>query len=60
MIEDDPKNLRTLIGNTEVIVLDYPYNMNREFESLIRVYSWYDIYDKINKFGNDENEKNRN
>ncbi len=60
MIEDDPKNLKTLIGNTEVIVFDYPYNRNREFENLIRVYSWYDIYDKINKFGNDENEKNRN
>jgi len=60
MIEDDPKNLRTLIGNTEAIVFDYPYNRNREFESLIRVYSWYDIYDKINKFGNDKNEKNRN
>ena len=48
MIEDDPKNLKTLIGNTEVIVFDYPYNRNKEFENLIRVYSWYDIYTKLN------------
>lgn len=44
MIEDDPKNLRTLIGNTNVIVYDYPYNRNEEFKNLIRAYSWYDIY----------------
>lgn len=49
MIEDDPKNLKTLIGNTKVIVFDYPYNRNKEFEKMIRVYSWYDIYMKIGK-----------
>ena len=47
MIEDDPKNLKTLIGNTNVMVFDYPYNRNNEFNDLIRVYSWYDIYNKI-------------
>lgn len=47
MIEDDPINLRNLIGKTKVIVFDYPYNRNDEFKNLIRAYSWYDIYNKI-------------
>ena len=51
MIEDDPKNLRNLIGNTNVIVFDYPYNRHEEFNNIIRAYSWYDIYYKIKNFG---------
>lgn len=51
MIEDDPKNLRTLIGNTNVIIFDYPYNRNIEFNNVLRAYSWYDIYYKIKNFG---------
>ena len=43
MIDDDPKNLKMLIGNTNVIVFDCPYNRNSEFKNLTRVYSWYDI-----------------
>ena len=48
MIEDDPVNLRKLIGNTNVLIFDYPYNRSNEFSNLTRVYSWYDIYYKIN------------
>ena len=47
MIDDDPINIRKLVGNTHVIVFDYPYNRNKEFASLMRAYSWYDIYDRI-------------
>lgn len=47
MIEDDPKNIRKLIGNTNVIIFDYPYNRNDEFNKITRAYSWYDIYSKI-------------
>ena len=47
MIEDDPINLRKLLYNTNIFVFDYPYNRNREFSNLTRVYSWYDIYYKI-------------
>ncbi len=47
MIEDDPINLKKLIGKTKVMVFDYPYNRKKEFKNLIRVYSWYDIYSKI-------------
>ncbi len=53
MIEDDPNNLRKLIGKTNVVVFDYPYNRNEEFKNLIRVYSWYDIYSKIMEANND-------
>lgn len=48
MVEDDPKNLRTLINNTNVIVYDAPYNRNEEFNNLLRVYNWYDLYSKLN------------
>lgn len=47
MIEDDPKNIRTLVENTKVMVFDYPYNRDDEFKDLTRVYSWLDIYNKI-------------
>lgn len=33
-IEDDPKNLKTLIRNTNVIVFDYPYNIYNFKESI--------------------------
>lgn len=47
MVEDDPNNIRKLIGNTNVIIFDYPYNRNEEFNKITRAYSWYDIYNKI-------------
>lgn len=53
MIEDDPKNLKDLVGNTKVIIFDYPYNRNKEFEKINRAYSWYDIYNKIKEKQND-------
>lgn len=52
MIEDEPKNLKSLMGNTNVIVFDYPYNRNTEFNHLLRAYSWYDIYHTIKSFDN--------
>lgn len=58
MIEDDPKNLRTLINNTKVIVYDAPYNRNSEFISLLRVYSWNDIYSRIMKDNNNDSRNN--
>ena len=56
MIEDDPINLRKLIGNTNVIIFDYPYNRNTEFADLTRAYSWYDIYYKIKRIEEDKND----
>lgn len=53
MIDDDPINIRKLVGNTEVIIFDYPYNRSDEFKELNRAYSWYDIYRIINRGRND-------
>lgn len=47
MIDDDPFNIRKLIGNTNVIIFDYPYNRSEDFKNILRAYSWYDIYNKI-------------
>ena len=55
MIEDDPINLRKLVGNTNVIIFDYPYNRNIEFADLTRAYSWYDIYYKIKSIEESKN-----
>lgn len=60
MIEDDPNNLRKLIGNTNVIIFDYPYNRNVEFTDLTRAYSWYDIYYKINYIKEEKNDISNN
>ena len=60
MIEDDPNNLRKLIGNTNVIIFDYPYNRNIEFTDLTRAYSWYDIYYKINCIKGEKNDISNN
>lgn len=46
MIEDDPINLDKLIGYTNIIVFDHPYNRDYRFKDLTRAFSWYDIYHK--------------
>ena len=52
MIEDDPVNLDRLIGNTNIIVFDYPYNCDYKFKDLTRAFSWYDIYYKYSLMKN--------
>lgn len=47
MIEDNPDYLQTLIGKTQPIVFDTPYNRTDALQGLPRVYSWYDVYAKI-------------
>ena len=49
MIEDETKNIKKLINNTSIIIYDAPYNRIPEFNNLTRCYSWYDIYNKINR-----------
>ena len=60
MIEDDPINLRKLVGNVNVIIFDYPYNRNIEFANLTRAYSWYDIYFKIKRIEENKNDISNN
>lgn len=49
MIEDDVKNISELSAKIPVICYDAEYNRNYKGNSIIRCYSWYDIYTKINE-----------
>lgn len=49
MIEDTPKNIVALAKQFKILCYDAKYNQNIKCdENIIRVYSWYDILDKIN------------
>lgn len=47
MIEDSPTTINDLVKVVKVLYYDARYNKNIEHENITRVYSWYDIYDKI-------------
>ena len=47
MIEDSPKNVEELSTKIPVLCFDCKYNESVEGKNITRVYSWYDIYDKI-------------
>lgn len=47
MIEDDPKNIRTISNVIPVICYNANYNKLCEGNYIIRCYSWYDIYNII-------------
>lgn len=49
MIDDDPKNIEGMLGNTIVFIYDKDYNRRPEYSLMTRVYSWYDVYEKIKK-----------
>ncbi len=47
MIEDNMHFLVTFDEHTRVLIFDYPYNREIDLPNAVRVYSWYDIYNKI-------------
>lgn len=49
MIEDSPTAINELIKVVKVLYYDTRYNRDIKHENIIRVYSWYDIYMKINE-----------
>lgn len=49
MIEDSPTTINDLLKVVKVLYYDTRYNKYIENENIIRVYSWYDIYMKINE-----------
>ena len=49
MIEDDSKNINELSTKVPVICYDAEYNRNCKGNNIIRCYSWYDVYIKINQ-----------
>lgn len=48
MIEDSPSNINELADIVQVICYNAEYNKKCEGKNIIRCYSWYDIYSKIN------------
>lgn len=49
MIDDSPEVLKEIVKYTKVLCFDNRYNTNINYENMTRVYSWYDIYNKINR-----------
>lgn len=51
MIEDKTSNIEMIQNIIPVFVFDAPYNQNCKGKNIVRVYSWYQIYQEIlNKF----------
>lgn len=47
MIEDAPYNVVDIASKIPVLCFDNPYNKNIEGKNITRVYSWYDVLNKI-------------
>ena len=47
MIDDSPEILSEIVKYTKVLCFDNRYNINLQYDNMIRVFSWYDIYRKI-------------
>lgn len=55
MIEDSPTTIPLINDIVEVFCFDTRYNRDLKLDNVTRVFSWYDIYNKINQ----KNEENR-
>ncbi len=49
MIEDNPKNTVEISSKIPVLCFNAMYNAEIEGENIKRVYSWYEIYEKLEK-----------
>ena len=49
MIEDSPNNIKRISEQIKVIKFDCNYNRDTNNENIITAYSWYHIYDIIQK-----------
>ncbi len=47
MIDDSPEILPEIVKYTKTLCFDNRYNINLQYDNMIRVFSWYDIYSKI-------------
>ena len=54
MIEDSPSNILDISKKVKVIKYDCPYNQEVQNSNIIKAYSWYHIYDIINKLIKEE------
>ena len=56
MIEDSPETIPTFVKHTHVFCYDCRYNRELRLDNMTRVFSWYDIYMKIqSKIFNNKN-----
>ena len=49
MVEDSPTNIKDISTKIPVLCFDNPYNKDIEGKNITRVYSWYDVFKKIEK-----------
>lgn len=49
MIEDSPTTIQVIKDTVKVLCYDTRYNTNLKCDNMTRVFSWYDIYMKINE-----------
>ena len=54
LIDDSPSNILDVSTKIPVLCFDNPYNKNIAGKNITRVYSWYDILDKLEKIKNDK------
>ena len=47
MIEDSPSTIEAINKIVKVLCYDNRYNRDLKLDNVTRVYSWYDIYNKI-------------
>lgn len=52
MIEDKPENVKEISTKMPVLCYNCNYNADIKGKNITRVYSWYDIYNKINQMCN--------
>lgn len=57
MIEDKVENINTISQKIPVICFDARYNQQCKGRNIIRCYSWYDIYSKIQEIIRGKNER---
>ena len=50
MIEDCVENINKISEYIQVLCFDNPWNKECEGKNITRCYSWYDIYEKLQKF----------
>lgn len=53
MIDDSPCNVLDISSKIPVLCFHNPYNRSLNGDNITRVYSWYDVLDKINKMNED-------
>ena len=49
MIEDVPKNIKSIATYIPVLCYDSEYNRTCEGKNIQKVYTWYEVFDKIKK-----------